>query len=65
MYDYQTLNADRTTIRTDGGSTAFANPTLTVLRAPNGQRALVVTLFIPSEGAAPGESGSLVYYRTY
>lgn len=65
VYNYQTGNADRTTIRTNGGSTAFANPSLTVLKAPNGQRALLVTLFIPSEGAAPGESGELIYYTTY
>lgn len=26
VYDYQTGNADQTTIHTDGGSTAFANP---------------------------------------
>jgi hypothetical protein len=65
LYDYQTGNADRTAIHTDGGSTAFANPTLTALKAPNGQRAMLVTLFVPSEGAAPGESGELLYYRTY
>ena len=65
VYDYQTGNADRTTIRTDGGSTAFANTAVTALRAPNGQPALVITLFIPSEGAAPGESGQLIYYKTY
>jgi hypothetical protein len=65
VHDYQTGNADQTTIRTDGGSTAFANPTVSALRAPNGAPALVFTLFIPSEGAAPGESGELVYYQTY
>jgi hypothetical protein len=65
VYDYQTGNADRTTIHTNGGSTAFANPTVTALRAPNGQPAILVTLFIPSQGAALGESGSLIYYRTY
>ncbi|GAB3831136.1 hypothetical protein [Kribbella italica] len=65
VYDYQTGNADQTTIRTDGGSTAFANPTVTALRAPNGAPALVFTLFVPSEGAAPGEAGELVYYKTY
>ncbi len=65
VYDYQTGNADQTTIRTDGGSTAFANPTVSALRAPNGAPALVFTLFVPSEGAAPGESGELVYYKTY
>jgi len=65
VYDYQTGNADRTAIRTDGGSTAFANPSITAVKAPNGQNAFVITLFIPSEGAAPGESGQLIYYRTY
>jgi hypothetical protein len=53
VYDYQTGNANRTSIRTDGGSTAFANPTVTALRAPNGQPAILVSLFFPSEGAAP------------
>ena len=65
VYDYQTGNADQTTIRTDGGSTTFANPTVTALNAPNGQPALLVSLFIPSEGAAAGESGELIYYQTY
>jgi hypothetical protein len=64
VYDYQTGNADQTSIHTDGGSTAFANPTITALRAPNGQPAILTTLFIPSEGAAPGESGELIYYHT-
>ncbi|MDX6250675.1 MAG: hypothetical protein QOF10_4035 [Kribbellaceae bacterium] len=64
-YDYQTGNADRTTIRTDSGSTAFANPTVSALRAPNGQPAILVTLFIPSQGAGAGESGELLYYTTY
>ena len=65
MYDYQTGHADRTTIHTDGGSTAFANPTVTALTAPNGQLAILVTLFVPGQGAAPGESGELIYYQTY
>lgn len=65
VYDYQTGNADPTTIRTAGGSTAFANPSVTALRAPNGRPAILVTLFLPSEGAAPGEAGELIYYKTY
>ncbi|MET0965834.1 MAG: hypothetical protein ABWZ02_05525 [Nakamurella sp.] len=44
-------------------STAFANPTVSVITAPSGRPALAVTLFIPFEGAAPGEAGELVYYR--
>jgi photosystem II stability/assembly factor-like uncharacterized protein len=46
---------------THGGSTAFANPTATMLRDPEGRDALMVTLFVPMEGAAPGEAGSLLY----
>jgi hypothetical protein len=54
--------AQRLDIVTHGGSTAFANPTATVLRDPAGRQALVVTLFVPMEGAAPGEAGSLLYH---
>jgi hypothetical protein len=49
-------------IKTHGGSTAFANPTATPVTLPDGKKGLVVTLFIPSEGAAKGESGCLIYY---
>jgi hypothetical protein len=64
IYDYSTGNAEQLNIRTNGGSTAFANPTITALTI-NGQNAMVVTLFVPSEGAAPGEAGELIYYKTY
>jgi len=50
-------------IRTHGGSSAFGNPTVTRLRSPAGVDALVMTQFLFSEGAAPGEAGSLVFYR--
>jgi hypothetical protein len=46
---------------THGGSTAFANPTATMLHDPAGRDAVMVTLFLPMEGAAPGEAGSLLY----
>jgi hypothetical protein len=46
---------------TDGGSRAFTNPTAEIVEL-NGQPTLVVSLFVPQEGAAPGETGSLVYY---
>jgi hypothetical protein len=32
-----------------------------MLRDPAGRDALMVTLFLPMEGAAPGEAGSLLY----
>ena len=52
-------------ITTHRGSTAFANPTATHLAGPSGSPALVVTMFLPTEGAAPGEGGQLIYYREY
>ena len=36
-------------IITHGGSTAFANPTLTTITAPSGRPAVVATMFIPTE----------------
>jgi hypothetical protein len=33
------------------------------LRLPDGRRGFVATLFLPSEGAAPGESGELIYFE--
>lgn len=62
-YDPATKRAWPLGIRTHGGSTAFANPTVTALRSPQGVSALVVTLFVFSEGAADGEAGPLIYYR--
>lgn len=64
LYDYQTGNADTTVIHTDGGSTAFANPTITKTQL-NGLNIMLVTLFIPSEGAAAGEAGELIYYNRF
>lgn len=51
----------RLDIKTHGGSTAFCNPNATWLTGPQGSRLLVVTAFLPSEGSAPNESGSLLY----
>ncbi|WNG18202.1 hypothetical protein F0U63_28595 [Cystobacter fuscus] len=65
IFDHQTGNAEPLNMRTDKGSTAFANPSFTALTAPNGQRAIAVSIFLPSEGAKPGEAGQLIYYRTY
>jgi hypothetical protein len=62
-YDWLTGVAAPAAIETHRGSTAFANPTITSLLSPAGRPALLVTLFIPSEGAAPTEGGELIYYR--
>src|SRR4029453_15329068 len=61
LYDRASGTAERLEVMTHGASTAFANPTATVLRDPAGRDALMVTLFLPMEGAAPGEAGSLLY----
>ena len=63
LYEWPAHRASRLAIRTHGGSTAFANPTATLLTAPSGRPALLTTLFIPLQGAAKGEAGELVYYR--
>jgi hypothetical protein len=62
-YLYDGTTATQLSIRTARGSTAFANPAVTVLNDPAGVPSLLVTQFIPSEGAAPGEGGTLLYWQ--
>lgn len=50
-------------IVTHGGSKSFGNPTATALKSPNGRDAVLVTVYVFSEGAAPAEIGPLIYYR--
>jgi hypothetical protein len=52
-------------VRTHGGSTACANPTVTSAKVPGGGAGLIVTYFIPVEGAARNEAGTLVFWRAY
>ena len=61
LHDRAAGTAERLDIVTHKGSTAFANPTATRLRDPAGRDAIMVTLFLPMEAAAPGEAGSLLY----
>lgn len=63
LYDRIAGRAQQLQMKTHGSSTAFANPTFTVLRSPSGRPALVVTLFLPFQSAARGEAGELIYYR--
>jgi hypothetical protein len=63
LYDRIAGKAQQLAIKTRGGSSAFANPTFTVLRSPRGRPALLVTLFLPVQGAGRNEGGELVYYR--
>ena len=57
--DGRSGTVSRLPVTTHGGSTAFANPTLTRVTAPSGRPAVVATMFVPTEGAAPGEAGEL------
>ena len=63
LYDWGTGSVEYLPVVTHGGSTAFANPTATLVTGPSGTPAVVVTLFVPTEGAAPGEAGELIFYR--
>ncbi|MFG2647626.1 hypothetical protein [Streptomyces sp. NPDC048436] len=62
-YDPVSGRADRLDITTHGGSRAFANPSAALVTDPQGRPALLVSLFIPGQGAAPGEAGQLVYWH--
>lgn len=59
------LRADRGELhpvrfRTPGWSTSFANPSATLLTLPDGRPALALSLFLPSQGNAPRESGQML-----
>jgi len=51
-------------LKTPGGSKSFANPTISMVPSPKrlAGHALVMTMFVPSQGAGPGESGEAVAY---
>jgi hypothetical protein len=48
-------------MKTHKGSTSFANPFVMALNEPGKSPRLFVTLFMPTEGNASGESGELAY----
>ncbi|HYS43648.1 MAG TPA: alkaline phosphatase family protein [Geobacteraceae bacterium] len=60
LYGFTENGAVQLPVHTAGGSTAFENPTVSALTI-GGVNKLVISLFIPSEGAAPGEAGELLY----
>ncbi|HET8586317.1 MAG TPA: hypothetical protein VFM74_00430 [Candidatus Limnocylindria bacterium] len=63
LYEPATRRVLPLQVRTHGGSSAFANPTLSLLPGPTGRPALVMTLFLPESGAARGETGELIYFK--
>ena len=64
LYEGEPGMARQLEFRTDAGSVAFTNPTIDIIEI-DGQSAVLVTLFVPMEGAKGGEAGELIYYRTY
>ena len=58
-----TNGVKRLDVHTHGGSTSFANPTFTQVKTPSGAPAVVVTMFLPMTGSAPGEAGELIYWK--
>jgi hypothetical protein len=63
LYDWSTSKAILLNMKTHHGSTAFANPSFSLIKDPDGKPGIVVTMFIPSEGAGSGEAGPLIYYK--
>ena len=63
LYDDETRTAEVLDFRSHVGSRAFMNPTIEQVPI-NGHDALLLTLYLPSEGARGAEHGPLLYYRT-
>ncbi|HEX2755235.1 MAG TPA: hypothetical protein VHM48_07210 [Candidatus Limnocylindrales bacterium] len=63
LYDGSIGTAEQLRFRTDSGSVAFSKPTITAIRV-DGAPAILVTLYVISEGAVGAEGGELIYYRT-
>jgi hypothetical protein len=62
IYDAETNVAEQIDFRTHAGSVSLANPSITEVEI-NGRAAMVVTLYIFTEGARGNEDGELIYYR--
>jgi hypothetical protein len=63
LYDPTTGTAGPLDIRSHHGARSFTNPTIEQIKV-DGQQAILVTLFVPQEGAEDAETGELIYYRT-
>jgi hypothetical protein len=63
LYDDETRVADEIAFKTHAGSQAFSNPSISEVRI-DGHRAILVTLYLFTEGSRGGEDEELVFYRT-
>ena len=62
LYDVGTRTAEELHFRTHAGSAAFSNPTIEMIEI-GGRAAVLVTLYLLTEGARGEEDGPLLYYR--
>ncbi|MEY2443336.1 MAG: hypothetical protein QOJ46_2762 [bacterium] len=64
LYDVTARTWNVLRVKTPGGSTAFANPTVSLLPSPRSASAsaVVMTTFVPTAGAGAGESGEAISY---
>ena len=63
LYDDETRSAELLRFRTHAGSAAFSNPTISKIEI-GGREAILVTLYLFTEGARGEEDQELLFYRT-
>jgi hypothetical protein len=63
LSDGETGIADEVAYKTHAGSGAFGNPSISVVRI-DGHDAILVTLYLFTEGSRGGEDEELIFYRT-
>ncbi|MFZ5853759.1 MAG: hypothetical protein ACOYXS_04525 [Chloroflexota bacterium] len=62
LYDDETRVAEEVRFKTHAGSRAFSNASISEVRI-DGQDAILVTLYLFTEGSRGGEDEELVFYR--
>lgn len=73
LYDETAKTLTQLAVQTKGGCQSFANPAITSLTDPSGNRALVTSYYVHADrdgtacpaDRAPGEAGPLVFYTPY
>jgi hypothetical protein len=63
LYDAESGSAEQLRFRTHAGSLSVGNPSISRIEI-DGSQAILVTLFVFSEGSKGAEEGSLIFYRT-
>ena len=62
LYDDESRTAEELPFKTHAGSTSMANPTVELIQF-HGRSAILVTLYIFTEGSRGDEDGELIYFR--